>query len=191
MEILEWEFFARPTALVAQELLGKLFFWQGPKGQVGGRIVETEAYLGPDDPACHSSRGMTPRNAAMFGRAGRHYLYRIYGVHLCYNITTDAEDIPAAVLLRALEPLFGLKEMAFRRNQAPKQRLAAGPGNICQAMGLDLSLNGLGLEEASLVFADDGCRPQIGISGRIGISQAAELPLRFYILDSRFISKKF
>ena len=189
MEILKWEFFARSTALVAEELVGKLFFWQEANSRVGGRIVETEAYLGKDDPACHSSKGMTPRNTAMFGRAGRHYLYRIYGVHMCYNITTDAENIPAAVLLRAIEPLFGLEEMAAKRGQVPKRRLTAGPGNICRALGLDLSLNGLALEEAPLVFADDGYLPNVEVSGRIGISQGWELPLRFFIPGNPYLSR--
>ena len=191
MQRLGYEFYVRSTPQVARELIGKILLYHGPKGDVGGRIVETEAYLGKDDPACHSARGMTKKNAAMFGTAGRNYLYHSYGIHICYNITTDIIQLPAAVLVRAVEPLFGVDIMKKSRPHASMERLCAGPGNLTRGMGLDICLNDTDTVLGPLGVYDDGFIPQdITVTGRIGISQAKELPLRYYLTGSPYISRK-
>ena len=189
-------FFERSTPLVAHELIGKLLLHETVAGTVGGRIVETEAYLGKDDPACHAAKGMTKRNAHMFGTAGRNYIYRSYGIHLCYNITSDSEDLPAAVLIRALEPTHGIKLMYKNRSNAAElkqHRLATGPGNLAKALGLGLELSGCSVISGLLGVYDDGFAPDtkaVTVCPRIGISQAVDLPLRYYLSESRSVSKK-
>lgn len=191
---LDYDFFHRPTAQVARDLIGKLFIYHRDIGDIGGRIVETEAYLGKDDPACHSAKGMTRSNAQMFGTCGRSYLYHNYGIHICYNVTTDNDDIPAAVLLRAIEPLYGIQEMIERRQKANGEvaRLCNGPGNLTRAMDLQISLNGQSVLDGGVIgFYDDGFRPQdIAASGRIGISAGKDLQLRFVLAGSPFLSRK-
>jgi len=191
-KLLDHDFFARDTVLVAQELLGKLLCRQSPEGLLAGRIVETEAYLGKNDPACHSARSHTKRNHAMFGSAGRHYVYVSYGIHLCYNVTTDREDIPAAVLLRALEPLLGVTGMQARRGEKiPFHKLAAGPGNLCRAMGISMADNDTSALRGTLYFMDDGFQAaEIVTTGRVGISQGQDMLLRFYLAGHPCISRK-
>ncbi|MGB9859988.1 MAG: DNA-3-methyladenine glycosylase, partial [Moorellaceae bacterium] len=138
---LPYEFFARDTVTVARELLGTYMAHFSPEGLTVGRVVETEAYLGPEDPACHSARGPTERNAVMFGPAGFVYVYLIYGMYYCVNVTTDKPEIAAAVLLRALQPIAGLELMERRRGTSQVRQLCSGPGRLAQAMGIDRRLN--------------------------------------------------
>ncbi|MGI9950733.1 DNA-3-methyladenine glycosylase [Moorellaceae bacterium AZ2] len=192
-EPLSYSFFARDTRAVAQELLGTYVAHFSPEGLTVGRVVETEAYLGREDPACHSARGRNKRNAVMFGPAGFIYVYLIYGMHYCVNITTDKAEVPAAVLLRALEPIAGLELMARRRGTPHIRQLCSGPGKLAQAMGIDRRLNGTSAVEGLVRFyppLPGEVLPEIVAAPRIGISQAADWPLRFYIKDNPFVSRR-
>nr|WP_298096265.1 DNA-3-methyladenine glycosylase [uncultured Shinella sp.] len=174
-------FFARDAVLVAAELLGACLLVDG----IGGLIVETEAYR-QDDAASHSFRGQTPANAAMFGEPGRVYVYRSYGLHWCLNFVCERGS---AVLIRALEPTDGLDEMMARRGVTAIRKLCAGPGNLCKALGVTGSMNGLsGL--ASPFSLSPPFEPVPSISGvRIGISKAVDHPWRFAVRGSRYLSK--
>jgi DNA-3-methyladenine glycosylase len=184
-------FFSVPTEDVARQLLGKLLVHNTADGVTAGRIVETEAYLFEDDPACHAARGKTVRNAAMFGSAGTAYVYLIYGIHYCFNVVTNREGVGEAVLVRALEPVCGLELMAARRGTEKTLQLASGPGKLCCAMEIGRLQNGADLLHSPLFLADDGYQAdQIVSTGRIGISVAAELPLRFYLAGNPYISRK-
>ncbi|MBC7342782.1 MAG: DNA-3-methyladenine glycosylase [Clostridia bacterium] len=189
------DFFARDTVTVARELLGKLMIYCSPKGLVGGRVVETEAYVGPEDPACHSARGLTPRNQVMFGPAGYAYIYQIYGMHYCFNVTTASDDRPEAVLLRALEPLIGLDIMFKHRRVKQERLLASGPGRLVQALGITKELNGSSVVEGPIGFYGDSgytvSDDEIVAAPRIGISQAADWLLRFYLRGNPHVSKKW
>lgn len=185
------EFFENPPELVAPRLLGKLLVARGAKGELlAGRIVEVEAYLGPHndppDPAAHTHRGPTPRNLVLFGPPGHAYIYSIYGMYFCANISCEREGLGAGILLRALEPVMGIAEMARNRGldeDAPVRMIASGPGKLCIALGLTRPLhNGLDVTSAksSLQVRDDGFpEPEVVITPRIGIRHAADWPLRF------------
>ncbi|MBI5411792.1 DNA-3-methyladenine glycosylase [Candidatus Peregrinibacteria bacterium] len=170
-------FFAQPTLAVARELLGKILVI----GSCSGRIIETEAYIGENDTACHAARGQTPRNRVMYSPPGHLYVYFTYGMHHCANIVTEREGFPAAVLLRAIEPLTGIEKMRERRGK--KDRLADGPAKLCIALGMTKeSHNGLDLcgDEPDGVF-DDGFQPKkILIAPRIGIREGLDKLWRFY-----------
>lgn len=174
-------FYEQPTLEVAQQLLGRYLVHISPQGRRVGRIVETEAYIGPEDLASHASRGLTRRTAVMFGPAGYAYVYLVYGMYCCLNVVTERESFPAAVLIRALEPIEG---MAGR---------ADGPGRLCRAMGVDLSLNGIDLTGDVLYLEDRGDRPaETRATTRVGVAYAGEYahkPWRFYIPGSRWVSK--
>lgn len=191
--ILTPHFYADETIAVARALLGKLLVHETPHGTVAGRIVETEAYLA-DDPACHAHGGKkTPRTAVMFGAPGTSYIYLIYGMHHCFNVVTGAEGTGEAVLIRALEPVCGIELMQVRRNQLTIQNLCSGPGKLVYAMGITRALNALSLMEPPLYIAESVVAQEkfkIITTTRIGISKGADLPLRFYIKDSPYISKK-
>jgi DNA-3-methyladenine glycosylase len=184
------EFYDRDPALVARDLLGKLLVRRSPEGTCAGRIVETEAYLSANDPACHANRGQTLRNAAMFGPPGHAYVYMIHA-KWCFNTVTEAEHCGSAVLIRALEPLAGIELMQLRRGTDKLLDLARGPARLCQALDITRQLDGWDLtRRKSLWIADDGSQPaeKIVATPRIGISQAVDLPLRFCYAGNRFVS---
>lgn len=189
-------FYARPALDVARDLLGLVLVRRAPEGIVAGRIVEVEAYVGHEDKACHGSRGLTARNAVMFGPPGHAYVYFVYGMHWCLNLVTDGEGTPAAVLLRAVEPLEGIELMRARRSRVRNDRqLTSGPARLCAAFGIDGSLNGVDLCAPSApLYVEDrglGCGP-IAAAPRIGVAYAGEWapkPFRLYDPASPFVSK--
>jgi DNA-3-methyladenine glycosylase len=175
---------------LARWLIGKTIVRRLQGELMAGRITETEAYLS-DDPASHSFIGETPRNRSMFLPRGHAYIYRIYGIWLCLNVSAEAEGKGAAVLLRALEPLYGLSNMEKRRPGARARDLARGPGRLCQALAIEPNHDGLDLcQENGALWIAHPVRPvrEIGVSRRIGIVKAAELPLRYYERGSAFVS---
>lgn len=171
--------FARPAPVVARALLGKVLLTDHDGVRTSGRIVETEAYTA-DDPASHSFGGRTARNSVMFGPAGRLYVYLSYGIHHCANVVTGDDGDGQAVLLRAVEPIAGVEAMLERRGRRP---LADGPGKLCQALGIDLTANGLDVTAAAapIRIADDGTPPPDDplVGPRIGITRAVEVPWRW------------
>jgi DNA-3-methyladenine glycosylase len=189
-------FYLRPPDVVARALLGKILVRQYKGVRLAGRIVEAEAYCGLDDPAAHAFSGKTPRNAVLFGPAGFAYVYFIYGMHFCLNISCEPEGRAGCVLLRALEPLEGLETMAELRGLPPganPRLLASGPGKLCQALGVTRQThNGLDLasRRSGLHLEDDGCTPApIEAGPRIGIRKAVDRPLRFLVAGNRFVSR--
>lgn len=191
-------FFNRPTKLVAQELLGKVLVYESEQGTLSGIIVETEAYTGPKDLASHASRGKTPRNEIMFGKAGFWYIYLIYGFYNCLNIVTETKDYPAAVLIRALEPLEGIDLMKINRKTERLENLTSGPGKLCQAFGIDKKINCTNAlnKKSPLFIGDAGIiipKNKIVKATRIGVDYAGkwkDKKLRFYIKNNPFVSKK-
>jgi DNA-3-methyladenine glycosylase len=186
-------FYQQATLDVARQLLGKRLVRNHRRGVTVGRIVETEAYVGPEDKACHAARGRTPRTQIMFGDAGYAYVYLIYGFHHMLNIVTETVDFPAAVLIRAVEPLHGMDLMARRRGTKKLRELASGPGKLCQAFAIDRTLNGNDLCGEVLYLEDPGEPvPRFITTPRIGIDYAGEWtqkPFRFLIADNEFVSK--
>ena len=178
--------FDRSAADVAPDLLGALLIHDAPAGQIVGRIVEVEAYLGPEDLAAHSSRGETPRNSVMFGPPGHLYVYLVYGIHHCVNVVCGPDAKPEAVLLRAAELTQGEELARSRRGDVPASRLAAGPGNLAAAFDIDRRLNGADLLGGP-VRLGLGTRPDaIERTARVGVDYAADWtdrPLRFLIRD--------
>jgi len=195
--VIERSFYARPALEVARELLGLVLVRRSPEGTVAGRIVEAEAYIGREDRACHAWRGKTARNAVMFGPPGHAYVYFTYGMHWCLNLVTDREGVPAAVLLRAVEPVEGLELMRARRPKARKDTdLTSGPARLCQAFAVDGSLNGADLcAPDSILFAEDrglGHGPAVA-APRVGVDYAGEWaakPFRLYDASSAFVSPR-
>ena len=188
--VLDRDFYLRDAVVVARELLGCLLVSRHAPGPSGGRIVETEAYLGPEDAASHAA--FRPGSRALFyGPGGVAYVFRAYGVHLCLNAITGAAGDPGCVLIRAIEPCLGLDVMAARRGvAADSPRLASGPGNVTRALGLDLGDNGADLTRGLLTIAEaDPGRPlSIATGPRIGITRAVALPLRFSVSGNRHVS---
>jgi DNA-3-methyladenine glycosylase len=179
-------FFDRPVLNVAPELIGATLLVDG----VGGRIVEVEAYH-HTDPAAHSYRGQTDRNAVMFGPPGVAYVYRSYGIHWCLNFVCEEEGSASAVLIRALEPTAGLGAMRRRRGVADERLLCSGPGKLCQALGVTHRHNGLPLDKAPFELRARVDRADIVRGVRIGITKAVEKPWRYGLQGSRFLSKPF
>jgi DNA-3-methyladenine glycosylase len=189
-------FYAPSAREVAPKLLGHWLVRRTESGLSGGRIVETEAYL-REDPACHGYRGMTRRNAVMFGPPGRAYVYFIYGNHWCFNAVCQPEGIGEAVLIRAIEPAFGLEWMARRRPGRQMGDWTNGPGKFCQALAIDRELDGTDLTSADspLFIARNSRRDwwimktgPVTTTARIGITAAADWPLRFHLAGSRWVS---
>ena len=178
------DFFARSVHDVAPDLVGVTLLVDG----VGGTIVEVEAY-DHEDPAAHGYRGMTARNASMFGPPGHAYVYRSYGIHWCLNFVCEGEGVASAVLIRALEPVQGLDEMRRRRGLDDRRLLCAGPGRLCQALGVTREHDGLPLDEPPFELLPRREQPEIVTGPRIGITQAAERPWRYALAGSRFLSR--
>jgi DNA-3-methyladenine glycosylase len=190
--ILRRDFYDRDTEIVSRELLGAVLECRTADGIASGIIVETEAYVGEHDAACHAAAGRTRRTEPLYGPPGNSYVYFIYGMHWCINAVTRAEGLPSAVLIRALEPLDGIALMRRRRPKARSDRdLANGPGKVCAALGIDRRMNGLPLQRYPVVIrAGQMVRDRdVVITPRIGITQAADWPLRFLVRDNPFVSR--
>lgn len=177
--ILPREFYNRPTVEVARGLLGKLLV----HGETAGTIVETEAYLGGDDLASHSARGITPRTKVIFGPPGHAYVYLNYGIHECLNIVAEADGTPGCVLIRAIEPVRGIDRMRERRRARKDSDLASGPGKLTQAMGITRALNGADVTSGPLTVRQGNSLREftIVVTPRIGITKCADRPLRFLL----------
>ncbi len=181
-------FFDRPPRPVAVDLIGCTLLHRG----VGGRIVETEAYE-QDEPACHAFGGPTTRNAPLFGPPGHTYVYLCYGIHSMFNFVTESDGVAAAVLIRALEPTDGLEEMRLRRRTNGDDRtLCSGPGKLCEALAIGLDDSGLSAVEGSYAVLGrepDAPAPEVTAGPRVGITKAAELPWRYCLAGSRYLSR--
>jgi DNA-3-methyladenine glycosylase len=184
--MLNAHFFARSVHEVAPELIGATFLFRG----VGGTIVEVEAYH-HTEPAAHSFGGERPRNAVMYGPPGHVYVYRSYGLHWCVNFVCEPEGSGGAVLLRALEPTQGLAAMRRRRHQRAEELLCSGPGRLCEALAITGKQNGARLAPPDFVLQPRRGVPEIAVGPRIGITKAADLPWRYGLKDSAFLSKPF
>lgn len=187
--ILPRSFYGRPTVEVARELLGKIL----SHGPAAGRIVETEAYLGADDLAAHSARGLTNRTRVIFGPPGHAYVYFIYGMYHCLNLVAEPEGKPGCVLIRALEPVAGIELMRVRRPNARRMEdLASGPGKLTVAMAIDGRLNGADVTRGELVVRrpDRDAPFEIKATPRIGIRHCAGWPLRFIIEGNASVSRR-
>jgi DNA-3-methyladenine glycosylase len=177
-------FFARSVHEVAPDLVGSTLLVDG----VGGRIVEVEAYDG-EDPASHGYRGQTARNRAMFGPPGHAYVYRSYGVHWCLNLVCDEEGRAEAVLVRALEPTHGLDAMRARRGLDEERLLCSGPGRLCQALGVTGACDSLALDRPPFRLLAPEVEAEVVRGRRVGITRAADLPWRYGLAGSRFLSR--
>jgi DNA-3-methyladenine glycosylase len=192
--VLPATFYERPTLEVARDLVGKLLFHHDPGGPTAGLIVEVEAYIGETDPACHAAVGPTRRNAPLYGPAGYAYLYLNYGMHVLVNAVTEREGFPAAVLVRALDPVLGLDRMRARRasrlgDPALDHDLCRGPGRLSRALGLTLDFNHARLDVPPLVIADVGVVPAaIAWTTRVGISVGNEHAWRAHATPSPCVS---
>ncbi len=193
-------FYDRPALLVARDLLGKVLVHRSPDGTTSGRIVEAEAYIGEDDPACHAAPGPTRRNEPLYGPPGHAYVYFNYGVHDMFNVVVEARGRPAAILVRALEPIEGVELMRARRATPARGRkprremsvddLCRGPGNLARAMGITLAHNRADLCAAGPLFIEDrGLEArEIAWSPRIGIRVGVDRPWRCYVVGSKAVS---
>jgi len=192
------DFYARDPRAVSRDLLGKVLVRRQERELLSARIVEVEAYLGKDDPAAHSASGRTARNFVLFGPPGLTYVYFIYGNHYCFNVSCLPDGEAGGVLFRALEPISGIEQMAEARDitldhATDLRKLTSGPGRLAEAFGITRERDNekdLTSRKSDLSIVDDGFRPQsIAITPRIGITKAAERPLRFFIAGSKFVSK--
>jgi DNA-3-methyladenine glycosylase len=180
MEPLDRKFYQQNTLTVARSLIGKTLVFEQPQGRLAGIILETEAYRGPRDKASHARRGLTPRTKLMFGPPGFAYIYLIYGMYYCFNVVTECEGFPAAVLIRALEPVEGLDRMLQNRNGS--SYLTDGPGKLCQAFGIDQRLNGADLTQKPFYIAAGRPSRNVERGPRIGVDYAGawrDKPWRF------------
>ena len=182
--MLRTDFFARSVHDVAPDLIGVTLLVDG----IGGRIVEAEAY-DHEDPASHGYRGRTERNASMFGPPGHAYVYRSYGIHWCLNLVCEEEGVANAVLIRALEPTYGLDEMRRRRGVDDPRLLCSGPGKLCQALGVTREHDGLPLDRPPFELRPREGHVEVVAGPRIGITRAAEFPWRYAETGSRYLSR--
>jgi DNA-3-methyladenine glycosylase len=190
--ILRRAFYDRDTETVARDLLGAILECETEEGHASGVIVETEAYIGEHDAACHAAAGRTRRTEPLYGPPGNAYVYFIYGMHWCINAVTRAEGLPSAVLIRALEPLAGIPLMHRRRPKARSDReLTNGPGKLCAALGIDRRMNGLSLQRHPVVIRAGRVLhdAEVEITPRIGITRATDWPLRYFVKDNPFVSR--
>jgi DNA-3-methyladenine glycosylase len=186
---LERDFFDRPTLEVARDLLGQIIVSVTWEGRTAGRIVETEAYLGSDDPASHAARLKQGRVEAMWGEPGIAYVYRSYGVHAMLNVVAKPEGQTGAVLIRALEPLEGIELMRLRRGTDRLTLLCSGPGRLCQALGIGLDVHGTDLVTSDRLWIAAGeTAEDVSVSDRIGISRGQEHPWRFWVTGNPHVS---
>lgn len=184
-------FFDRGADIVARDLLGAVLRCSTPAGVASGRIVEAEAYLGPHDPACHAVVGRTARTWNLFGPAGVAYVYLIYGMHWCFNAVVQEEGVGSAVLVRALEPMEGVPLMRRRRPRARRDvDLTNGPGKLCAALGITKAHDGLPLQRGALTIlrGDPVADGDVRVTPRIGVTQAADWPLRWLIAGNAYVS---
>lgn len=198
--ILNQNFYARDSRLVAFELIGKVLVFKRDGDVLCGRVAETEAYLGSQDPASHAHRGMTPRNCVMFGPAGFSYVYFTYGFHHCLNVVTESEGVAGAVLIRAVEPVRGIELMMKRRGCRDVRSLTSGPGKLTQAFGITVAQSGLDLTADDFHFEEENHEDlkrlgsdcprwlRIGVSPRVGIREGTKSLFRFFLQDSPFVS---
>ncbi len=192
MERLTRSFFARDSARVAEDLLGTLLVRIWNSHRLEGKVVETEAYYGEKDPPSHAASGKTERSRIMWSRPGLAYVYLIYGIHSMFNVVTEKSDLPGAVLIRAVEPLKGLKAMRKNRGRASRRELASGPGKLTEAFGIGKEENGVDLTDSRYLWfaGEKDLEPErIRTTERIGVSEAREKKLRFLIPDSDFTSE--
>jgi DNA-3-methyladenine glycosylase len=178
-------FYERPTLEVAEDVIGKYIVFNCDGVKKSAKIVEVEAYIGEDDPACHASRGMTKRNAVMFGRGGFAYVYFIYGMYYCLNFVTESRGFPAAILLRAAEPHEG-----FDLSNGNSKQPLSGPGKFCRSFNINLTHNGLDLTKDRLYLQDRGTQTTIVRTARIGISSAKNHLWRFCDSQSAYLSQQ-
>ena len=197
MKKLKRNFYNQSTLKIAQDLLGKFLVRKIGKKIISGKIVETEAYVGPNDLASHASHGKTTRTAPMFGPPGYAYVYLVYGLNYCFNIVTEGKNYPAAVLIRAIEPTEGVDLMRRLRHAPHDERnITNGPGKLCQALKIDKSLNNFDLTKNILWLEDRGIKikpSEIIAAKRIGVDYAGKYknkPWRFYLRGNLFVSKK-
>jgi DNA-3-methyladenine glycosylase len=196
MERLGRDFFARDTLLVTRELLGQRLVRRLDGKRIAGRIVEAEAYIGEQDRASHASPGRTARNAVMYGPAGYAYVYFIYGMHYCFNVVTEAQGFPAAILVRALEPVEGLDLMRRHRRGRTGVELTNGPAKLCYALAIDRTLNGEDLIVSDRLWIErDTPVPGAGVATgpRVGVTgddKALAAPWRMWIRDNPYISRR-
>ncbi len=194
MKPLGARFYDRPTERVARELLGRILECRVGRVTCRGRIVETEAYLGEDDPACHAAAGRTARTEVMYAAPGTAYVYFVYGMHWCANAVTRREGLASAVLIRAVEPLQGIEAMRRRRPAAARDTdLTSGPGRLCQAMGISGPRHhGRSLITSALRILDAApvARREIATTPRIGVNVAADWPLRFLLRGNPYVSAR-
>lgn len=203
-KLLRRAFFNRDPRIVSKQLLGKILVRKQDSKMLAGRIVEVEAYLGTDDAAAHAAAGRTTRNDVLFGPPGHAYVYFIYGVHYCLNISCLPDGDAGCLLIRALEPIAGIEQMAEARGLHLKhadygsprilRSIASGPGKLCEALQVTRARdNGKDLlsPDSDLVVVDDGYRvKKVSSTTRIGITKSAEMPLRYLIKDNAFVSRK-
>ena len=188
IQYLRRSFYARPTLEVARDVIGKYIVFNSPAGRLSARIVEVEAYIGTDDPACHAACGKTKRNAVMFGPPGFSYVYFIYGMYHCLNFVTEQEGTASAVLLRGAEPVEGIDEMRRRSPKSKPHELLNGPGKFCRSFGLNRTHNGLDLTSDVLYLEDHHEKaPSVRQSSRVGIRVGKDLPWRFFDRDSEVV----
>lgn len=194
MKIVPRSFYARDTDLVARELLGKIIVREVNGHMLKARIVETEAYMGIDDPASHAYGCMRVRNAPLYGPAGHAYVYFTYGMYYCLNFVSRDLSLPAGgVLIRAVEPLEGIEFMERRRHKHTTHGLTNGPGKLTQALAINKELNNHDVTHRGALYVVDApevAKKDIVVSKRVGISKAVDEPLRFYIKDNKWVSRK-